>query len=155
MGRQSDIVPEANKTIARRVSAGIWSGGHVTLIDELVAPDFVCHASDGELTGRGALKQAVPGLRAGIPDWTETMETILAEGDLVAHRWTARGTDREHLPGLPPPAGQPVVLSGQPTHRFVRGQIVETWSAYDVMALLIQLGAMPAPSAAPNDTSTR
>jgi steroid delta-isomerase-like uncharacterized protein len=145
---------EACKALARRVSREIWSGGDVALIDDLVAPDYVRHATDGELTGRAALRQAILGLRAAIPDWTETIEAILAEGNLVAYRWTAHGTYRGQLPGLPPPAGQLVALTGQAIHRIVDGQVAETWSVYDLSTLLVQVGAMPAPPGAPDAPAT-
>jgi predicted ester cyclase len=140
---------EANKEVARRVSQEIWSGGNVELIDRLVTPDYVRHGSDAELAGREALRQTILGLRAGVPDWTETIEAILAEGDLVAYRYTGRGTYRGQLPGLPPPNGQPFVLKGLVLHQIVDGQVVETWSVFDQVSLLVQLGAMPAPPAAP------
>ena len=148
MSRTPATDPEANKALARRVSREIWSGGDVALVDRVIAPDYARHATDGELAGREALRQAVRGPRAAIPDWTETIEAILAEGDLVAYRWTAHGTYRGQLPGLPPPAGQPVALEGQAVHRIVGGQVAETWSVFDLASLLVQLGALPAPSAA-------
>ena len=146
-GRPSVATEEANKALARRLSHEIWSGGDVALIDRLITPAYARHATDGELAGREALRQAILGLRAAIPDWTESLEAVLAEGDLVAYRWTGRGTYRGQLPGLPPPAGQPVVLEGQAVHRIVGGQVAETWSVFDRVALLVQLGALPDPSA--------
>ena len=143
MRNQSAAGLEANRALARRVSQEIWSKGEVALIDDLVAPDYARHATDGELAGREALRQAVLGLRAAIPDWTETLEAVLAEGDLVAYRWTARGTYRGPLPGLPPPAGQSILLTGQAVHRIAGGRVAETWSVFDLTSLLIQLGAMP------------
>jgi hypothetical protein len=83
---------EANKAIARRVSREIWSGGNVAHIDEIIAPDYARHGSDAEFTGRDALRAAILGLRAAIPDWHETIEDIVAEGNLVAYRYIGRGT---------------------------------------------------------------
>jgi steroid delta-isomerase-like uncharacterized protein len=139
---------EANREIARRVSQQLWSGGDVALIEELFAVDYARHGSDAEFTGRDALREAVLGLRAAIPDWNETIEDIIAEGDLVAYRYTARGTYEGQLPGLPPGAGQPIVLEGNALHRIVDGQVVETWSVFNMLAFLVQIGVMPAPAPA-------
>ena len=147
MGHWPTADLEVNKDLARQVSQEIWSRGHIALVDHIITPDYVRHASDGEFIGREALRQAVLGLRAAIPDWTETLQAILAEGDLVAYRWTAHGTYRGQLPGLPPPADQPVVLEGQAMHRIVDGLVAETWSVFDLASMLVQVGAMPAPAA--------
>jgi steroid delta-isomerase-like uncharacterized protein len=140
--------PAANKEVARRVSQEIWSSGDVALIDQIIAPDYVRHGTDAEFTGREALATAILGLRAAIPDWTETIEDIIGEGDLVAYRYTGRGTYQGQLPGLPPPAGQPIVLEGNAIHRIVGGQVIETWSVFNQLPLQVQLGVMSAPPAA-------
>ncbi len=145
---------DANKAVARRVSQEIWSRGDVALIDQIIAPEYVRHGTDAEFAGREALAQAIRGLRAAIPDWNETIEDLVAEGDLVAYRYTGRGTYRGPLPGLPPPAGQPIVLEGNAIHRVVGGQVVETWSVFNQLPLLVQLGVMPAPTAATPTAAT-
>jgi predicted ester cyclase len=137
---------EANKYLAHRVSREIWSRGDVALVDHIIAPDYVRHASDGELTGREALRQAAVDLLAAIPDWTETLQVVLVEEDLVAYRWIAHGTYRGQLPGLPP-TGQPVGLEGQAMHRVVDRLVAEAWSVFGLASMLVQVGAMPAPAA--------
>ena len=145
---------EANKAVARRVSQEIWSRGDVTLIDRIITPAYVRHGTDAEFAGREALTQAVLGLRAAIPDWNETIEDIVAEGDLAAYRYTGRGTYRGQLLGLPPPAGQPIVLEGNAIHRMVGGRVAETWSVFNQLPLLVQLGVLPAPPAATPTAAT-
>ena len=55
-----------------------------------------------ELSGPAAMKGLFAMLRAAFPDWRETIEDALAEGDTVVLRVTGRGTHRGAFMGLPP-----------------------------------------------------
>jgi predicted ester cyclase len=62
--------------------------GNVDALDELCAPNF--HL---EVLGRvEAFKEASRRFRTSFLDLHFTIEEIIAEGDKVAYRWTARGT---------------------------------------------------------------
>jgi predicted ester cyclase len=67
---------------------------------------------------------------------------MIAEGNVVAARWTVRGTHRGDFQGIAPTA-KPVRLSGTTVHHMSDGKIVETWLTFDSMELLRQLGAVP------------
>jgi predicted ester cyclase len=74
---------------------------------------------------------------------------VIAEGDLVAARWTASGTHRGRW-GTVEPTGNPVEFSGVNIFRVERGKVVEIWNHRDDLGLLHQTGAPifagPAPS---------
>jgi len=59
-------------------------------------------------------------------------------------RWTARGVNTGSLLGMPP-SGRPVEVTGMSIERFAGGQIVESWVNFDLLGLLQQVGAVPAP----------
>ena len=75
---------EANKAIVRRYIE-MWNTGNVVLADEVLAPTWLDHAHP-EVTGSESVKQAVSKIRAAFPDFYITIESILAEGNLVALR---------------------------------------------------------------------
>ena len=63
----------------------------------------------------------------------------MAEGDTVVERFTARGTHRGELMGVPG-TGNQIVLPGINIFRIVDDQIVERWGKLDELGLLQQLG---------------
>jgi predicted ester cyclase len=44
-----------------------------------------------------------------------------------------------------PPSGRDVVLPGMTILKFVNGSVVERWSNADMLGLMVQVGAVPAP----------
>ena len=71
------------------------------------------------------------------------IESQIAEGGWVTTRlfWTAVHTDTFN--GIPA-SGRPVRVLGVSCHRFQGGKIAEHRTSIDVMALLTQIGAIPA-----------
>jgi predicted ester cyclase len=63
----------------------------------------------------------------------------------VATRWTITGTHRGDFQGVPP-TGRPVTMAGVDISRFVDGRIAEHWAQFDVLGVLQQIGAIPAPA---------
>ncbi|MFL5805307.1 MAG: ester cyclase [Roseiflexaceae bacterium] len=82
-------------------------------------------------------------LFAAFPDIQYTLEDLLAEGDRVVARFTARGTQRGVFQGIPA-TGSAAVVSGIAIYRLVSGKVVEQWLEYDQLGLLQQLGVIPA-----------
>ena len=79
----------------------------------------------------------------GFPDSQISIESCIAEGDRVVTRWTLAGTHLGTFQGIAP-TGQPVRFHGIEFNRVVNGRFVEHWSMFDNLALLRQIGAMPA-----------
>lgn len=138
---------EANKDLIRRMYAVLHGGGDTTAASEIVAQDYVDHDLPGLGTGgRDQLFMLVAGVRAAIPDVRPTVVQAVAEGDFVAARVVATGTHT----GAPFPPGIPAAgakLRWQECHiyRIANGMIAEHWGVNDMLAILTQLGAMPAP----------
>ncbi len=85
-------------------------------------------------------------LQDAFPDLRTTVEAVVAEGDLVAVRWTATGTHRgEHL-GVAA-SGRRVTMADMAFYRIACGQIAEAWSLRDTQDLYRQLtGAAATPA---------
>jgi predicted ester cyclase len=58
-------------------------------------------------------------------------------------RWTARGTHRGELQGIPA-TGKVVRMTGSDIDRIVDGKTVECWAQVDELSLLQQLGVIQA-----------
>jgi predicted ester cyclase len=75
------------------------------------------------------------------PDYHEEIEWLVGEGDFVA--WRSRGTGTQVGAFGPFPATHKrmdLVIIG--IHRFEGGLVAETWTSWDNLAALTQLGHM-------------
>jgi predicted ester cyclase len=87
-----------NKALVCRVIEEVWNKGDLSVIPEVYAPDFVSHQHShpdvGDVRGVAAL--------AAFPDFYDTIDDQVAEGDKVVTRVTSAGTQRGVLMGLQP-----------------------------------------------------
>jgi len=130
---------EKNKATVRRFIEE-WNKRNLAALDELMAADYF----DPSLQVRGleAYKQLLTMFLKGFPDWHETIEDIIAEGDKVWVRFKDTGTHTGEYRGLAP-TGKKVTETGVLIWRIVDGKIVEKESAvYDELDFLKQLGVI-------------
>jgi len=134
---------EANKALVLRAHAEVWSGGDMDAATEIYAPDFVGHWSGRPDThGLDAFIAFVTDARTRFPNWNETVEQIVAEGDLVVTRFTSRGTFEGE-----PSDDREVTMAEIAVHRIVDGKIVEQWTVADILSMRKQLGTLETPAA--------
>jgi steroid delta-isomerase-like uncharacterized protein len=132
---------EDNKAIVRLTAEEVWSKGNLAIVDEIYAPDFVCHFIVGpEWKGPDGVKNNVQQHRTSFPDWNEQIEDIIAEGEKVVIRFTSRGTHEGEFEGIPP-TGNQVTIAEVAIYRIADGKIAEQWGFPDIMGLLRQVGA--------------
>jgi len=138
------MTSEQNKTIVRRAIEEPWKG-NLEVIDELIATQYIGHdpASPEPLRGPKGVKEFVAIYRTAFPDARVTVEQQLAEGNLVATRWSGRGTHEGELLGVEP-TGKRVTVSGLTISKLENGKIVEEFQNWDTFGLMQQLGAVPA-----------
>ena len=133
---------EANKALVRRFYEEVWARGNLGVADELFAADYERHdLRAGEpSSGPEGQKQIAAAFRAAFADLTWEIDFVLADGDLVAGRWTASGTHLGAWAGVEP-TGRAMRFSGINVFRFADGKVVEIWNHRDDLGLLEQLGA--------------
>jgi steroid delta-isomerase-like uncharacterized protein len=139
-------MPEENKAVARRFFVEAWNQRRLEALDEIVAPDAVQHDPQDpfpDARGPQAARQLVSLYQSAFPDTAMTIDAQAAEGDLVTTRWTARGTHRGELMGLAP-TGRSVTVTGITIDRIADGRIAESWTNWDTLGLMQQIGASPA-----------
>jgi steroid delta-isomerase-like uncharacterized protein len=134
---------EENKALARRW-ADIFNQGNLDLVEEIYSPDFVDHdpAAPEDVRGVEGAREFYRMYTGAFPDAQITIEEQIAEGDLVATRWTARGTHQGELMGVPP-SGNRVEVSGMTISRIEGGKVVEEWDNYDALGMMQAIGAIP------------
>ncbi len=129
------------KALVRRFIEEVINRGHTKLLPELVAPDHVRHAPDGDLYGPEGVRIDLAEWRVGFPDLELIVEDLLADGDRVASRFVLRGTHTGPWLGLAP-RGRAVVVSGMGLDRITGDQLAESWLSLDGLTLLRQLGKL-------------
>jgi steroid delta-isomerase-like uncharacterized protein len=136
---------DQNKQISRRLLEDAFSAGRYDVIDEVVAPNFVIHdpSVTEEMRGPNGIRQLIETYRSAFPDLQAKVEEQIAEGDRVATRWSAHGTHRGPLLGIDA-TGKEASVTGITIDRIQNGRIVESWSNWDTLGLLQQLGVVPA-----------
>ena len=132
---------EENKAIAKRAFEEILGQGHFALAEQLYAKDFVNHGihRDASLEEDQA---ALKGWHQAFSDIAIVPAKLIAEGDLVAIYWIARGTNTGTGNGLPA-TGKKAELSGITIWRIVDGKIKKEWSAFDQLSMMQQLVLLP------------
>lgn len=133
-----------NKQLVRAFIDGLFTEGDLAAVDRYLAPGFVNHDPfPGLPSDRESMRQVGAMFRTAFPDWHSQLEFLIAEGDLVAEKFTARGTSRGPILGVAP-TGREVSLPGINIFRVENGAIVERWGRLDDLDLLQQLGVLPA-----------
>jgi steroid delta-isomerase-like uncharacterized protein len=136
---------ELNKSIARRVyEEGLNQGRFEVPYSE----DFVGHGGSATFTHADGMAEA-KGWRDAFPDLRITVEKQVAERDLVAVHWTARGTNTGAGNGIPA-TGRAVQITGTTLFRMDDGRIAEEWTCANSLGLMKQLGMVQTTAAAPS-----
>ena len=130
---------ELNKMIVRRIIEEGFNQGHLEVIDELVAPEYVNHSDN--VHGIEGYKQFITIYRKAFPDLHMTLEAQIAEGELESHRWSAYGTHEGELMGIPA-SNQEINITGTYCTHIVDGKVTEEWGNFDAMSMMQQIGAL-------------
>jgi steroid delta-isomerase-like uncharacterized protein len=146
---------EQNKATIRRFYEEVWARGNVDVTYEVFADDYVRHdfrATD-PVPGPEGQKRIAADFRAAFPDLEFEIDFLVAEDDMVAGRWTARGTHSGAW-GDVPASGRRVEFSAINVFRFEGGKVVEIWNHRDDLGLMQQIGGPVYAGAAENASSS-
>ncbi len=138
---------EELKALERRFVEELNKGKEaaMVIIEETCATDIVDHSGTGEVThGLTDFKKSMSELYSGFPDVHFTIDDIVVQGDKVAVRFTLSGTHTGEFGGIPP-TNKKVTVWGIWIDRIAGGKFAESWTRYDTLAFMQQLGAVPTP----------
>ena len=129
-----------------------FNAGDLTVLDELISPDFVEHQFESpqhpaRVTGSASAARIISELRTGSDDFHLAIEDVSVTGDTVWARLRGTGTDTGGQLGKPP-TGKSFAITVIDISRFVDGRMVEHWGVPDRLGLLLQLGLFGRPQAA-------
>lgn len=121
-----------------------FSKGDITVFDKHASSDFVEHQYGFNPPNAEGVKKSIGILHNAFPDFSLTVEELVADGDKVWGRMTARGTQKGQF-GPMPPTGKKFEITVIDIMRFKDGKLVEHWGVPDRLALMEQLGMKPPP----------
>lgn len=129
-----------NAALARRWFEEVWNERRDATVEELMHSDAVGHMEGLEVKGPSEFLSARATLLQAFPDLRVHVDGIVAQGDDVVVRWSARGT--HHGEGLGFAASRKSAeFRGMSWLRFEGGKIVEGWDAWNQGRLLQDLQA--------------
>jgi steroid delta-isomerase-like uncharacterized protein len=138
---------EVHKAIVRRYLDQVVNKVDAAAARELVAENLVFHSpyTPEPTRDRESFLGMLTAIHTALPDFRLVEHAVLAEGDLVASRWTVVGT---HAGPIGPfaPTNRRLEISGISIYRIADGKIAEGWVEDKTMELLFLNAAQAAPA---------
>ncbi|MDH3755096.1 MAG: ester cyclase [Acidimicrobiia bacterium] len=141
-GGDPEIDTEASRDVVERWIDQAINRHDPTTIGALAAPHVLIHATampcEATYHGPAGATAWLQTQWDSFEDLTVTDHHSVARGDIVAVRWTARGTSSGPLMGLPPTGGT-VEFTGVSMYRIEHGSVAEIWDTRNTLGILHQL----------------
>jgi len=123
---------EDNKALVRRWIEEVIAKGNVAVVEQYIAPTYIGHSPGlPEARGPEGSRQRIAALHAAFPDLRFTVEDLIADGDKVAVRYTAHGTQKGDFMGVAP-TGKEVTWTAITLFHLVNDKIQEAWLISDL-----------------------
>lgn len=134
-----------NKVVMQRIYEELWNKGNFDVVGELVSPDYTGYlpTPPDAPSGRDGLVWLIQTYRSAFPDIHVHVKEQIAEGDRVFTRITFHGTHKGQFMHIPP-TGKSIKMEAFVLTRFENGLNVEGRVGMDRLALMQQLGVIPA-----------
>jgi predicted ester cyclase len=127
-----------SKELVRRFYERIVNEDDLAIADEVLAPGYEDHTPIPlEVPGPEGFKRRIEQLRRTFEIRIQ-LHDMVAEGDLVAFRWTITGKHIGDFAGISA-TQRDVTITGLNLERILDGKITQHWSEYDREALTRQV----------------
>jgi predicted ester cyclase len=115
------------------------------VLDELIDPGYVNYSLPMPSAGPEGLRAILGTFFAAFPDMHVVVEDVIAEPDKAATRGHFTGTHQGPFMDVAA-TGRAVTVAYIDIWKARDGRLVENWVQLDMLGLLVQLGAVPAPA---------
>jgi len=134
----------ANKAIVQRLYQEVWNERKLDVIKAIISPSHALQSPNisGSSIGPEAYKRNVLAFLAGFPDLRLTIEDTIAEKDKVVACWTISGTHKGDYMGVPA-TNKKILVDGITIHNIANGKIMDSYSNWDALGMMQQLGVVP------------
>ena len=127
---------DKNKDLIRR-----WiefsNTGFAGSVADFISAEYIGHLGATRM-GRNELERLERQFSVAFPDVHHTIDDVIAEGDRVVLRTTARATHRGRFEGIDP-TGRFVEFTGLVVYRIRGDKIAESWGEIDFLRLIGEL----------------
>ncbi|MEV5967063.1 ester cyclase [Kribbella sp. NPDC051952] len=125
--------------LVHRFHLDAWNRWDDSVVDEILAPDFVFRGSLGdEVHGPDGWRSYRDKIRSAVPDFTNTIVDLVAAGDRAAARLNYTGHHQGTLLGVAG-TGRPIGYSGAAFFTSATGRLAAAWVLGDLDSLRHQL----------------
>jgi steroid delta-isomerase-like uncharacterized protein len=136
----------SNANVARLEQAiADWNRGDLDGYLTMYGEDVRLHGYSPEPMDKAAVTAFYEQHFRAFPGGQIELLHTLAEGDDVVTRFVMRSRHEDEFLGVPA-TGRDIEINGITILRFRDGLMVERWSQADMLGLLVQFGAVPAPA---------
>ena len=122
-----------------------WNAGDLDGYLHLYDEGIRLHGYSPEPMGKDQVRSFYQGIFSAFGTPELAFDEVLWDGDVCAIRFTLTGRHTGEFMGVPA-TGTPITLPGITILHFRGDQVAERFSQADMLGLLIQVGAVPAPA---------
>lgn len=133
---------EENKAILRRIYDELWNKGDVTIVPDVISPDYRDTSPNASRNGQQAYADMITSTHRIFPDVHVVIEDMLGEGDQVVARLSMTGTFKGKWREFEP-TGNHLQMKQAIFYRFRDGKLVEATNYSDNLAMFRSLGLKP------------
>jgi steroid delta-isomerase-like uncharacterized protein len=145
--RKEVAVSQQDENVVRRLFEEGWNRGTLAVVDECLASSFTQEGPLETVRGREGAKANLTKYRNAFPDCRIQIDEMFSAGDRVVTRFTYSGTHRGDFEGIAP-TGRSVQGKGIDIAQMQDGQIARSFSQWDALGLMQQLGVITLPGKA-------
>ena len=133
---------EASRSLVTRFIDTVLSGPDLESLAGIASPDILVHPTampcEAGFYGHEGVGHWLGASWEAFADLAIIDYATVASGDIVAVRWTARGTSTSSFMMLPP-TGKAIEFTGVSMYRVENGEIAEIWDTRNTLGIMLQL----------------
>lgn len=138
-----DLPNETVEHYMRHIFHDIWNRRRLDRLPDIYAPGAIAHSGGGRVAvGVRNISALIIAILTAIPDAVMQVDHVSwseeTDGVIVAVRWRLEGSTQSGGLLGEVPNGRPVAMIGMSHFRFEQNKIVEEWTLFDEIGLLVQ-----------------
>ena len=141
-GGNPAVASEISRDVVKRWFEQVHQGHSHIAIRGLASPHILVHPSampcEATYYGLDGVARWLDQKWAAFDDLIVQPELVVAHGEMVAVRWTARGVSAGEFMGQPA-TDEPIAFNGISMYRIEGAKIAEIWETRNTLGILMQL----------------